>query len=118
MGLNHVEMSIGHIGNPFTFYVTALMLSFSLIWACRQIPNHFELGVISYLGKNSMVVLTVHYFFISVLSTLFGYINNRIGLGNQIISFIMFVFVTLLMIPSIRLISKYLPSIVGKSERL
>lgn len=118
VGMNHVEMSIGHIGNPFCFYVTSITLSITLIWACKMVLKLIGHNYISFLGRNTLVILTVHYFYISIIGAFLGNINNKLGINDQIVSLIEFVVVMLLMIPSISVLSIYLPNIVGKTVKV
>lgn len=103
--------------NYFFFYLSAFSGIFFYIYIFKMIK---PLKALQFYGKNSLIILGLHYLIISTLKytlpILFNYFNLRV---NESIFFITNVFFTLLLlIPTIVIINRYFPYITGKSKRL
>ena len=111
-------MSVGSIGNPFLFYITAVTLSLFVIYLSKWLSHYHNalLDIIIFLGKNSLAVLIIHYLYVLVFVHLANYLTAMmtISIGNELLSLIIFLFVVALAVPTIKVINMYVPNLVGK----
>jgi acyltransferase len=102
--------------NYLLFYVSA----FSGILAYIYIFKHtYSSKILQFYGKNSLIILGLHYLIISalryMLPVLFNLLNLQIN-GNVL--FLLNIFLTLiLVIPFIFIINRYFPYLTGKSQK-
>jgi len=113
--------SVGFLPNKYGNYVFFFIASFSGIFfyllISKIIGSHIFL---SFLGKNTIIILCIHSFFIAILSLLtYNYLNPYF-LNSSIASIclaIIYTFIIIIsMIPFIIVINRYFPFLIGKSK--
>jgi fucose 4-O-acetylase-like acetyltransferase len=116
-----VEMASIVYSNYILFFVSAISSSLAYILIAKAISNlkifiHF-INVITYFGKNSMIILICHGRAGTVLKCIYVYI---LGINYNDISMIhKFVFSLLIMlicVPAINIFNNYFPFMLGKSK--
>lgn len=114
---NHIEMSVGSIGNIWLFFFNATALSFAMIAMSLLIDKiNINKSAILYLGKNSLTILCTHGILLSIASK----INDFMGLyGTSDIDItlrglISYLIVATVSIPIIFIIKQYAPNLLGK----
>lgn len=114
---DHVEMSVGSLGNWWLFFINALLLSFALIGLSVLIDKWLSnKKMLLFIGKNSLTILCVH----GVMLLIASKILTKIGLTGEcdvellLRGAISYVIVIVVSIPVIKLIKRFAPNLVGK----
>lgn len=105
-----VFMVIGLYGNTFWFICNAIIGFFWCIYAGKTFNNK----VLAYLGRNSIIVMMYHHWFISIANRMMAYYVA--GQGSYVVRILQAVFEVLMCVPLIWLINNYMPWLVGKSN--
>lgn len=105
-GFKSTNMSVNCLGQYFLFYISAVCGIVSFMFLC----NHIHLRVIIWLGKNSLVLMAVHFPFMLLFPWKFflAYISNEF-----VAQFLMAAVLTLVSVPFCFLFKKYCPSLTG-----
>lgn len=111
-----VNMNVLKYGNFFSTYLFAFSGIFTFVYLFKKIGSS---RILEYYGRNSLIVLTLHFFIMDVLSSLIFltlgidldvyYHNAGIALGLTVLNL-------LLLIPIIFLINNYFPFLLGKKD--
>jgi acyltransferase len=114
---SRVDMYKLTYNNYFLFYLSAFSGILFYIYVFKMIKPS---KILQFYGKNSLIILGIHYLIISTLKytlpILFGYLNLQ---SNESIFFVADIFLALLLvIPTIVIINRYFPYVTGKSQRL
>ncbi len=109
-------MNVMEYGSFFSFYFLAFSGIFTFVYLLKKIGNS---RILEYYGRNSLIVLALHYPIMDILVTLifliFGidlnvdYYNAGIALGLTVLNFV-------LLVPVIYVINNYFPFILGKGS--
>lgn len=111
-----VNMNVLKYGNFFSTYLFAFSGIFTFVYLFKKIGSS---RILEYYGRNSLIVLTLHFLIMDVLSSLIFltlgidldvyYHNAGIALGLTVLNL-------LLLIPIIFLINNYFPFLLGKKD--
>ena len=105
--------------NPFILFLCNTIeftsVSFLLVYFSHAIQGSFFTRVITYFGMYSLIVLGLHDMYLTIflimIQSLIGPMNIAYGICNLILT-------CLLLCPSIYLLNKYFPQLIGKKEVL
>lgn len=92
----------------------------SLLYGCEQKPEVFRgMKVIHYYGINSLIVMVVHPIFIQCFLSPFKrpLLFNFPGISGVILTIVLFLAISVLQVPCIRLINNKMPWVIGKHKR-
>lgn len=103
------------LGQPVLYYLGGFLGSFGVIILCKNLPS---LRVLSYLGKNSLIIMSTHldcyilWAGLTISLYLFRYIPNL-----TLLVILTVVFTLLINCIPIELINRYFPFIIGKKRK-
>lgn len=108
-GFNHIELSIGAIGNAPMFYLCAFAGSFAVISISCSIKKCY---ILSQMGKSTLTCLGIHGVVIRILRAAGSYFGwNIIAVG--LLSLTAAVLFTLVLNPVLK---RYIPNIIGLNK--
>lgn len=116
-----VDLHYCVFGNPFIFFLTAVVGSLGLIFTCKStelIKNRKLVFPLKYLGKNSLIIMLTHLdFYILYVSEVFAmhfnkYISDEFGAPFNIM---IVTFVLIAEVFVIEIINRFFPFLIGKS---
>ena len=96
-------------------YVEFLSAACILAFACYFIHHYQIAPVLDFVGKNALVVFGFHDMYLTVCRI---FTQTFVGEMNNLLGFLNLVLVLLLMWPSVLLLNKYLPHLVGRQTVL
>lgn len=103
-GINNSNMSINCLGQYFFFYISA----FSGIVSFMRFSNYVHWPVVVWLGKNSLVLMAVHFPFLFMQKYFLAYIPNDI-----VAKLVMAVVLTLMCVPFCFVFKRFCPTLSG-----
>lgn len=92
------------------FYLGAVGISFALILLIMKLPR---IGLLNYIGKNTIAYVGIHIPIIRVIQKLFPIVDSR-----ALYAFLLAVFVYLIMVPIVCVINNFFPYIISKPWNL
>ena len=109
-----INLNAMEYGNFFSYYLLAFSGIFTFVYLFKKIGSS---NILEYYGRNSLIVLALHFPVMDILLTLilliFG-IDLDVDYHNAIIALGLAVLNLLCLIPMIFLINNYLPFLIGK----
>ena len=112
-------MYINKYGNYFFFFIASFSGIFFYLLISKIIPYS---KVLSYIGRNTIIILCLHIMFISfIFMQLHNYLNDNIFNYTTMPIYLTIVYVFLMiimMVPFIFVINKYFPFLIGKSKQV
>ena len=109
IGFNHVEMSIGSIGNALVFYCTSLMGSFAILFlACAITSSRLECFFAKF-GNCTITCLVLH----SIIISLVMLLTNRVGIPIWIAYTIILLLTPPLTFALHRVLMLFFPNLLG-----
>ncbi|MDU1279228.1 MAG: acyltransferase family protein [Clostridium sp.] len=110
---NVIKMYDNYYGNYFYFYVASICGIITWTNVSYMINNN---KLLSYIGKNTFLILALHPKFIQALNLIFKKILN-FNIDNSILFSILYmVIIFVLLTPLINFVNKHLPFIIGKEK--
>jgi fucose 4-O-acetylase-like acetyltransferase len=113
-----ISMAGLNYGNFVYFYISSISGIFAFITICKKLKrNEF----ISYLGRNSLIVLALHIIFFNILDFLrqnllsIRYFELKGSLSAGLVHTII---ILLAMVPFIAFLNRYFPYLVGRGRRV
>ena len=114
---DHVEMSVGALGNWGLFFVNALLMSFALIGLSVLIDKWIsKKKLLLFIGQNSLTILCIHGTILLAASKVlpkFGLVGTD-DMSLVVQGIVSYVIVIIASIPVIMLIKRFAPNLVGK----
>ena len=107
-----VDMFSDHYGNYLYFYTVALTGILLIIYISKRF---LCFRVLSFIGKNTLLIYCMHFIFIFMVQLLFTYIHID-HLNVLLVALIELTLVCLLCVPTIYVVNRYIPSLVGKKR--
>lgn len=110
--LTDCGMDMYHRKHPsiINFFIVSMGLTISLMWVSQRLVKK-EVPFVSFIGKNSLIILGTHYFLLAPIKAVTQAIPYP-----RLANIITIIMTLLLECPIIRLINRYLPHLVGKKE--
>lgn len=93
-----------------------LTLPFILLWIFKKISNVVSMmRVLLFLGSNSLIIFGLHDMYLSLFRIVFG---RFINVDNVFVGMFMVLCTLLLCVPTINIMQRYIPCVVGKKPLL
>ena len=108
----HVEMSISSYGNPLLFIFISVSITATLLYMSAKVSKKIKMNIIAYFGRNSLTILLIHPFFVTITYGFFKVLN--FDNTNLITSIIFSIPVMILSAIFAEFSNKYVPNIIGK----
>ena len=100
----------------FCQYMQFLTLPFILLWIFKKISNVVSMmRVLLFLGSNSLIIFGLHDMYLSLFRIVFG---RFINVDNVFVGMFMVLCTLLLCVPTINIMQRYIPCVVGKKPLL
>lgn len=117
-----VDLHYCVFGNPYLFFLTAVIGSLGLIFLCKSteiIKNRKPVFPLKYLGKNSLIIMLTHLdFYILYVSEVFAmHYNKKISTEfGAPFNIMIVVFVLIAEVFVIEIINRFFPFLIGKKR--
>lgn len=100
----------------FCQYMQFLALPFILLWVFKKLSNVVSLmRALLFLGSNSLIIFGLHDMYLSLFRIVFG---RFINVDNVFVGMLMVLCTLLLCVPTINIMQRYIPCVVGKKPLL
>lgn len=114
---NDVDMVKNIYGNFLYFIITSITGSLMIIIISTKIQNN---NILEFFGKNTMVIMGLHFFIIlglnKVINIILG-INILTSNKNDILSIIITIIILIIFIPIIKVVNIYMPWLSGRFNK-
>ncbi|WP_342042977.1 acyltransferase family protein [Bacillus sp. OTU2372] len=111
-----VDLYSLNLNNYFLYYGSAFSGILAILLMCKEMVN---VKTISFLGKNSLIIMAIHIQIIIIVSKLISVTtkHDNVYIANNLyFSLLVFFLTVLILVPLIKIINKYFYFLLGKKQ--